>query len=79
MYQACHFFKMQYYSIHHRANDVLTMEERRLLLDTAMKERRQEIQIHNDMLKAQLKAGEEERQKIRYLIYVSEFRYIGFG
>lgn len=51
--------------LHSRANEVLTMEERRLLLDTAMKERRQEIHIHNDMLKAQLKAAEEERQKTR--------------
>lgn len=50
--------------LHDRANDVLSLEERRLLLDTAMKERRQEVNIHNDMLKAQVKCSEEERQKI---------------
>lgn len=51
--------------LQNRANDVLTLEEKRLLLDTAMKERRQEIKIHTDMLKAQVKTSEEERQKIR--------------
>ena len=51
--------------LQNRANDVLTLEEKRLLLDTAMKERRQEIKIHTDMLKAQVKSSEEERQKIR--------------
>lgn len=55
--------------LHDRANDVLSLEERRLLLDTAMKERRQEVNIHNDMLKAQVKCSEEERQKIRYEIF----------
>ena len=49
-----------------RATEVLSLEDRRLLLDTAMKERRQEISIHTDMLKAQVKNAEEERQKIRY-------------
>lgn len=51
--------------LQNRANDVLTLEEKRLLLDTAMKERRQEIKIHTDVLKAQVKTSEEERQKIR--------------
>ena len=51
--------------LQNRANDVLTLEEKRLLLDTAMKERRQEIKIHTDILKAQVKSSEEERQKIR--------------
>ena len=51
--------------LYDRANDVLTLEERRLLLDTAMKERRQEVKIHTDMLKAQMKAAEEERGNIR--------------
>jgi len=53
-----------------RASKVLSLEDRRLLLETAMKERRQEIQIHTDMLKAQVKSSEEERQKIRFLYYV---------
>ena len=51
--------------LQNRANDVLTLEEKRLLLDTAMKERRQVIKIHTDVLKAQVKTSEEERQKIR--------------
>lgn len=51
--------------LQNRANDVLTLEEKRLLLDTAMKERRQEIKIHTDLLKAQVKTSEGERQKIR--------------
>lgn len=51
--------------LQNRANDVLTLEEKRLLLDTAMKERRQGIKIHTDVLKAQVKTSEEERQKIR--------------
>ena len=52
-----------------RATEVLSLEDRRLLLDTAMKERRQEITIHTDMLKAQVKNAEEERQKIRYILF----------
>ena len=51
--------------LQNRANDVLTLEEKRLLLETAMKERRQEIKIHTDVLKAQVKTSEKERQKIR--------------
>lgn len=51
--------------LYDRANSVLSLEERRLLLDTAMKERRQEIRIHTDMLRAQIKTAEEERSKIR--------------
>uniref|UniRef100_A0A7M5X734 Coiled-coil domain-containing protein 39 n=2 Tax=Clytia hemisphaerica TaxID=252671 RepID=A0A7M5X734_9CNID len=47
-----------------RATEVLSLEDRRLLLETAMKERRQEIYIHTDMLKAQVKTSEDERQKI---------------
>ena len=52
-----------------RATDVLSLEDRRLLLDTAMKERRQEISIHTDMLKVQVKFAEEERAKIRFGVY----------
>ena len=51
--------------LQNRANRVLSLEDRRLLLETAMKERREEINIHNDMLRAQIKSAEEERQKIR--------------
>ena len=51
--------------LHSRASEVLTLEDLRLLLDASMKERCQDIFIYNDMLKAQIKCDEEERQKIR--------------
>ncbi|KAJ8309699.1 hypothetical protein KUTeg_011564, partial [Tegillarca granosa] len=50
--------------LNEKADEVLSLEKRRLQLETAMKERRQEIQIHKDMLQAQYRAGDEERQQI---------------
>lgn len=47
-----------------RADDVMSLEKRKLQLDTAMKERHQEITIHKEMLTAQVKATDEERQQI---------------
>ncbi|GFO22705.1 coiled-coil domain-containing protein 39 [Plakobranchus ocellatus] len=47
-----------------RADDVMSLEKRKLQLDTAMKERHQEINIHKEMLTAQVKATDEERQQI---------------
>ncbi|XP_005105331.1 coiled-coil domain-containing protein 39 [Aplysia californica] len=47
-----------------RADDVMSLEKRKLQLDTAMKERHQEIKIHKEMLTAQVKATDEERQQI---------------
>lgn len=47
-----------------RADEVLSLEKRRLQLETAMRERRQEIGIHKEMLKAQLKSAEEERSTV---------------
>lgn len=47
-----------------RADEVLSLEKRRLQLETAMKERRQEIKVHKEMLVAQLKAANDERQQI---------------
>ncbi|XP_038050649.1 coiled-coil domain-containing protein 39-like [Patiria miniata] len=44
-----------------RADDVFSLENRRLQLETAMKERHNEIGIHKEMLQAQLKGAEEER------------------
>ncbi|KAK3603714.1 hypothetical protein CHS0354_023327 [Potamilus streckersoni] len=46
------------------ADDVLSLEKRRLQLETAMKERHQEINIHKEMLQAQVRAVDEERQQI---------------
>ncbi|KAI8772472.1 coiled-coil domain-containing protein 39 [Biomphalaria glabrata] len=47
-----------------RADDVLSLEKRKLQLDTAMKERHEEIKIHKEMLTAQIKVTDEERQQI---------------
>ncbi|XP_071950306.1 coiled-coil domain-containing protein 39-like [Antedon mediterranea] len=47
-----------------KADQVFSLEKRRLQLETAMKERRQEIGIHKDMLKAQLKASAEEKSTV---------------
>ncbi|XP_076453930.1 coiled-coil domain-containing protein 39-like [Babylonia areolata] len=47
-----------------RSDQVLTQEKRKLQLETAMKERIQEISIHKEMLNSQFKAADEERQQI---------------
>lgn len=47
-----------------KADDVLSLEKRKLQLQTAMKERRNEINIHSDMLCAQTRAADDERQQI---------------
>ncbi|CAK8671416.1 unnamed protein product [Clavelina lepadiformis] len=51
-------------TIHKRADEVLSLEKRYLQLSTAMKERKQEINVHKDMLFSQLKAAEEERSTV---------------
>ncbi|KAL5004553.1 hypothetical protein ScPMuIL_018009 [Solemya velum] len=50
--------------LHEKADDVLSLERRRLQLETAMKERRNEINVHKEMLQAQMRAADEERQQI---------------
>lgn len=51
-------------TLNDRSSQVLTQEKRKLQLETAMKERMGEIAIHKDMLRAQFKAADEERQQI---------------
>lgn len=51
-------------TLNERAGDVLTLEKRKQQLETAMQERRNEIKIHTDMLAAQIRAADEERQQI---------------
>ncbi|XP_078482846.1 coiled-coil domain-containing protein 39-like [Ciona intestinalis] len=51
-------------ALHRRADEVLSLEKRYLQLSTAMKERKQEISVHSDMLFSQVKAAEEERQTV---------------
>ncbi|KAH3812374.1 hypothetical protein DPMN_140804 [Dreissena polymorpha] len=50
--------------LNERADEVFDLEKRRLQLETAMKERHQEINIHKEMLNAQVRAVNEERQQI---------------
>ncbi|XP_068685794.1 coiled-coil domain-containing protein 39-like [Montipora capricornis] len=47
-----------------KADNVLNLEKRKLQLETAMHQRRHEIDTHKDMLKAQIKSAEEERQTV---------------
>lgn len=48
--------------LHRQAGEVLSQEKHRLKLETAMKERRLEIDIHSKMLTAQLRDAEEQRR-----------------
>ena len=47
-----------------KADEVLSLEKRQLQLETAMKERRDEITVHKEMLAAQLKAANQEKSQI---------------
>lgn len=47
-----------------KADNVFNLEKRKLHLETAMNQRRHEINIHKDMLKAQIKSAEVERQTV---------------
>ncbi|XP_014669760.1 PREDICTED: coiled-coil domain-containing protein 39-like [Priapulus caudatus] len=44
-----------------RSGEVTTLERRHLELETAMRERRQDVAVHRDMLRAQLKAASDEK------------------
>ncbi|XP_067851309.1 coiled-coil domain-containing protein 39 isoform X2 [Heptranchias perlo] len=50
--------------LHNKADDVLSLEKRKLQLETAMKERAEEIKIHTDILQMQIKHIEQEQQGI---------------
>lgn len=50
--------------LHSKADDVLSLEKRKLQLETAMKERTEEIKIHMDILQMQIKHIEQEHQGI---------------
>ncbi|XP_078266344.1 coiled-coil domain-containing protein 39 isoform X2 [Rhinoraja longicauda] len=50
--------------LHSKADDVLSLEKRKLQLETAMKERIEEIKIHMDILLMQIKHMKQEHQGI---------------
>ncbi|XP_053316175.1 coiled-coil domain-containing protein 39 [Spea bombifrons] len=50
--------------LYSKADDVFSLEKRRLQLHTAMKERTEEITIHKEMLKSEIRFMDQERQNI---------------
>ncbi|XP_038672262.1 coiled-coil domain-containing protein 39 [Scyliorhinus canicula] len=50
--------------LHEKADDVLSLEKRKLQLEAAMKERTEEIKIHMDVVQMQIKHTEQEQQGI---------------
>ncbi|MEE6501336.1 hypothetical protein FKM82_004136 [Ascaphus truei] len=50
--------------LYNKASDVFSLEKRKLQLQTAMKERKEEIAVHKEMLKSEFRLVEQERQSI---------------
>uniref|UniRef100_A0A8C5R1E6 Coiled-coil domain-containing protein 39 n=1 Tax=Leptobrachium leishanense TaxID=445787 RepID=A0A8C5R1E6_9ANUR len=50
--------------LYSKADNVFSLEKRRLQLKTAMKERTEEIMIHKEMLKSQIRFVDQERQSL---------------
>ncbi|KAI2667294.1 Coiled-coil domain-containing protein 39 [Labeo rohita] len=60
--------------LYDRADGVLSLEKRRLQLQTAMKEKEQEIRVHREMLAKQIKLTEQERQGLSAAVNESLFK-----
>ncbi|PAA67035.1 hypothetical protein BOX15_Mlig013471g1, partial [Macrostomum lignano] len=50
--------------LNNRADRVMSEDKRKLQFETAMKERREEIGIHKEMLQAQIRSADDERQQV---------------
>lgn len=57
--------------LYNKADVVFSLEKRKLQLQAAMKERTQEISIHKEMLKSQIRLVDQDRQTIRYFCFLS--------
>lgn len=51
-------------ALYRSADDVLSLEKNKLQMEASMRERRQEIKIHVEMLNAQIRASDSERQTV---------------
>ena len=51
-------------ALYQKADGVLSLEKTRLQLEAEMRERRQEIKLHIEMLQAQIRVADSERQTV---------------